>query len=404
LLAFQLIAINARFIGAVLMDSPPETGEGVHSMSDASRGKRMRIGLLLAGLALAAGCNGGAEQNNAAQANQAATPPTRIAGFDWGNPGGELANNPQFARSQALCRAVAGRDAPTPDRPDVATATRLQGCDAEALYYGIGVARDPVQARQCAFTQRPTDQMLEPFAGRAMLMTIYANGDGARRDLDLAIRLACTLEGAEPAEYDRRVTHLARLRDANWQGRYFSYCDDIDPGLGTGLCASHAAARARPQRERAQRALIAGWTPQQRAAYEPLRRAFEEFVAASASGDLARGGSSYASLRSRLEQGLRDQFADMLQRLERGRAPNFTAGQLRTEDLQLNQAYQARLADERQFDAPGISPESIQNAQRAWLRYRDAFLAFAAVKYPQVSRDSLAAWLTQNRSQIIPGI
>jgi hypothetical protein len=374
-------------------------------MANASLGKLMRNGVMLAGLALLAACKGGsADQNNEAEANQAATPPTRVAGFDWGNPGAELAGNPHYARSQALCRAVAGRDAPTEDRPDVATATSLRGCDAEALYYGIGVARDPARARLCAFTQHPTDQMLEPFAGRAMLMTVYANGDGARRDLDVAIRMACTLEGAEPAEYDRRVTHLARLRDRHWQGHDFSYCDDIDPGLGTGLCASHRAALARPQREAAQRALIAGWSPEQRQAFEPLRRAFEEFVAASASGDLASGGSSHASLRNRLEQGLRDQFADMLQRLERGRAPSFTAAQFRTEDLQLNQAYQARLADERQYDAPGISPDSIQNAQRAWLRYRDAFLAFAAVKYPRVSRDSLAAWITQNRSQIIPGI
>ena len=208
------------------------------------------------------------------------------------HPGAELAANPQYARSQALCRAVAGRDAPSADRPDVATATSLRGCDAEALYYGIGVARDPARARQCAFTQHPTDQMLEPFAGRAMLMTIYANGEGARRDLDLAIRMACTLEGAEPAEYDRRVTHLAALRDARTQSRDFSYCDDIDPGLGTGLCASHRAALARPQREAAQRALIAGWTAEQRAAYEPLRRAFEEFVAASASGDLPSGAGT----------------------------------------------------------------------------------------------------------------
>ncbi len=365
----------------------------------------MRMKMVLAGLALVAGCRGGVpDQNNMAGANQAATPPTRVAGFDWGNPGAELAGNPQYARSQALCRAVAGRDAPTDDRPDVATASALRGCDAEAYYYGIGVTRDPARARQCAFTQRPTDQMLEPFAGRAMLMTIYANGEGARRDLDLAIRMACTIEGAEPAEYDRRVTHLARLRDTHWQGRDFSWCDDIDPGLGTGLCASHRAALARPQREAAQRALIARWSAEQRLAYEPLRRAFEEFVAASAAGDLALGGSSYASLRNRLEQGLRDQFAGMLQRLEAGRDPRFTTAQFRTEDLQLNQAYRARLADERQFDAPGLSPDSIQNAQRAWLRYRDAFLAFAAVKYPRVPRDSLAAWITQNRSQIIPGI
>jgi len=365
----------------------------------------MRIGVMLAGIALVAGCrSGGDGLNNTAEANQAATPPTRVAGFDWGNPGGALAQETRYARSQALCRAVAGRAPPAADRPDAAAAASLAGCDAEALYYGIGMARDPARARQCAFTRTPTDQMLEPFAGRAMLMIVYANGEGARRDLDLAIRLACTLEGAEPAEYDRRVIHLANLRERNWQGRNFSYCDDIEPGLGTGLCASHRAALARPQREAAQRALIARWSAEQRTAYEPLRRAFEEFVAASKEGDLARGGSSHASLQGRLEQGLRDQFADMLQRLEGARAPRFTTAQLRTEDLQLNQAYRARIADEQQYDAPGISPDSIQNAQRAWLRYRDAFLAFAAVKYPRVPRDSLAAWLTQNRSQIIPGI
>lgn len=365
----------------------------------------MRMGVMLAGLLAVAGCKGSvSDTNNAAEANNAAAAPTRVAGFDWGNPGGELAQEARYARSQALCRAVAGREPPAADRPDPAIAASLANCDAEAHYFGIGVPQNPARARLCAFTRNPTDQMLEPFAGRAMLMMIYANGEGATRNLDVAIRLACTLEGAEPAEYDRRVTHLARLRDQNWRGHDFSYCDDIDPGLGTGLCASHRAALARPQREAAQRALIARWSPEQREAYEPLRRAFEEFVVASASGDLAQGGSSYASLRNRLEQGLRDQFAEMLQRLEAGRAPVFTAAQFRTEDLQLNQAYQARLADERQFDAPGISPESIQNAQRAWLRYRDAFLAFAAVKYPRVARDRLAAWLTQNRSQIIPGI
>ena len=170
----------------------------------------------------------------------------------------------------------------------------------------------------------------------------------------------------------------------------------------TGLCAAHRAALARPQREAALRALIARWTPEERRAFEPLRRAFEEFVAASAAGDLAR--RLRASLRNRLEQGLRDQFADMLQRLSDGRAPRFTAGQFGTEDLQLNQAYRARLADERQYDAPGISVASLQNAQRAWLRYRDAFLAFAAVKYPRVPRDEPRRLDHPEPVEIIPGL
>jgi hypothetical protein len=372
-------------------------------MSDRARGNCKLILILSA---LLASCGDGSSPANEANArNAAAQAPARpAAAFDWGDPGGEGADDPQYARSQALCRALRGSEPPAADRPDARAAAALRGCDAEALYYGIGVRRDPVRARLCAFTQAPSQPSLEPFAGRAMLMTIYANGTGARRDVDVAIRLACGIAGLAPAEYDARINHLARLRGGQARGPAFNYCDDVRGGLAEGLCSAHRAALARPQREAALRALIARWTPGERQAFEPLRRAFEEFVAASSAGDLAGSGSSAASLRARLGQGLRDQFAETLQRLSDGRAPRFTAGQLGTEDLQLNQAYRARLEDERQYDAPGISVESLQNAQRAWLRYRDAFLAFARVKYPNVARESLAAWITRNRSEIIPGL
>jgi len=376
-------------------------------MSDGARNicKRIWALPLIAGAALLAGCGGSqAPTNETAPKQTAPQLPAQPVAFDWGNSGGDQAGDPQYARSQALCRQLQGREPPAADRPDANAAASLRGCDAEALYYGIGVRRDPVRARLCAFTQTPSIPSLEPFAGRALLMTIYANGVGARRDVDVAIHLACGIAGLAPGEYDRRVTRLAALRDGGRRGPAFDYCDDIAGGLAGGLCAGHRAALARPQREAAMRAMIARWTPEERAAFEPLRRAFEEFVAASAAGDLARSGSASVSLQSRLEQGLRDQFAEMLQRLSAGRAPRLTAGEFRTEDLQLNQAYRARIADEGEYDAPGITVESIQNAQRAWLRYRDAFLAFAAVKYPGVARVSLAAWITRNRSEIIPGL
>ncbi|HYI47346.1 MAG TPA: lysozyme inhibitor LprI family protein [Allosphingosinicella sp.] len=366
-----------------------------------SEGARGNCKLILIFSALLAGCGGGTPGANEANVQKAGPQASaRPAPFDWGNPDGD--RNPQFARSQALCRSVQGSEPPAADRPDAATAAALRGCDAEALYYGIGVARNPERARLCAFTQTQNDP-LTAFSGRPMLMTIYANGVGARRNLDVALHLACTLPNAAAFEYDQRVIHLARLRDTNWQGRDFHYCNDITSGLSDGVCAAHRYALARPQREATMRRLLASWTEEERRAFEPLRRAFEDFVRASSDGDLS-GGTSASAMRTRLEQGLRDQFVDMLQKLSTGRDPRFTPAQFRTEDLQLNQAYRARLADEREYDAPGTSVEAMQNAQRAWLRYRDAFIAFARVKYPRVQRESLAAWITRNRSEIIPGL
>jgi hypothetical protein len=53
-------------------------------------------------------------------------------------------------------------------------------------------------------------------------------------------------------------------------------------------------------------------------------------------------------------------------------------------------------------ESPGaVTREGIRDAQRAWLRYRDSFLAFASVKYPKISRDSLAAWLTDKRTAML---
>jgi uncharacterized protein YecT (DUF1311 family) len=55
------------------------------------------------------------------------------------------------------------------------------------------------------------------------------------------------------------------------------------------------------------------------------------------------------------------------------------------------------------MDDGTLDREAARAAQRAWLGYRDAFVAFAAAKYPGVSRDSMAAWLTRQRTRMLLG-
>ena len=305
-----------------------------------------------------------------------------------------------FDESRALCRSVRGREPPEADRPTPSQRQAMAGCDSEALYYGIGMAADPVRARHCAFLEAERDEGGGYFGGRAMLMTIYANGVGARRDLDVAMHLACNVEGA-PMEVHGRVMHLAELKAQGWAGTDFNVCDDATSGLLGGHCAGHEARIAAPRREAALARLVSDWSPAERQALAALRQAHQAYVEAHSEGEVDLTGTLRAAMQFGAEERLKDELLDMLQRLSRGQAPALTRAQFRAADSELNAAYREAMRGEF-YDSPGaVTREGIRNAQRAWLRYRDAFLAFARIKFPRVASDSLAAWLTRQRTEML---
>lgn len=317
---------------------------------------------------------------------------------DWGDANDALADDPAYDSSKAICREHRAAEPPAVDRPTPAQARALEGCDSEALYYGIGRLADPVKARQCAFLEAEAEGGSgDVFSGRTMLMTIYANGVGAARNLDVAIHMACGIDGA-PEESHGRVTHLARLRRSHWTGNDFSYCNDVTSGISTGACAEHDALVAESRREVQLAELAARWSPRERQLLGPLREANEAYVEAHGDevdlGPMGRDPGLIEDMDS-----LHAEFFAMVQRLDAGTAPNYSRERFEAADIALNAAYRQSIRGPFDLTCDTcVRREGIQNAQRAWLRYRDAFLAFAAVKYPQVSRDSLAAWLTEQRT------
>lgn len=321
---------------------------------------------------------------------------------DWADDTSELTSG--FEESKAICRSVRTREPPAGDRPDPGAAAALKGCDSEALYYGIGMKADPVKARQCAFLERESgdEQVL---GGSVMLMTIYANGIGARRDLDVATHLACGLDGA-PMESDGRIRHLAELKAQNWTGSDFHYCDDITSGLSMGYCAAHQARIDGEERKAALAALIAGWSDAERQALARLRQAHEAFVSARSDGEIDLNGTARAAMQIAAEEKAEAAFLDTLRRLAAGGAPAFSPADYRAADAALNAAYRETMAALPAAGSPDLGPgsvtrEGVRAAQRAWLRYRDAFLAFARVKFPDLASDSLAAWLTRQRIEML---
>jgi uncharacterized protein YecT (DUF1311 family) len=318
--------------------------------------------------------------------------------YDWGDATGEATEG--FEESKAICRAVKTSEPPRADRPDSAAAARLKGCNSEALYYGIGMKADPVKARHCAFLER--DAGVESvFGGSTMLMTIYANGVGATRDLDVAIHLACGIEGA-PFESDGRVRHLAGAKAEGWSGTDFHFCDDVTSGLAMGHCAGHHQRIDVGRREAALAAMMRDWTPAERQAFVPLQKAHAAWVEARGGGEVDMSGTARAAMQIGAEEAAREEFAEMLRLLSGGGAPLYTSAHYRAADAALNAAYRKAMREaDAENDIGAVTRTGIRDAQRAWLRYRDAFLAFARVKWPGVSSESLAAWLTIERTKML---
>ena len=261
---------------------------------------------------------------------------------------------------------------------------------------------DAEAARRCAIGERAADPTNEDrFAGAAMLMTIYANGKGAPRDLTQALALACTLDGA-PAETDGRVTHLAALRKDGPGPIDFSFCDDVTSGLNQGFCAAHDSTVAGVARDAAFAKLAAGLNGTDSAAFAAAHKAAEALAKARGENEVDLSGTGRAAFAIEAEDAVRDDALDLLQRLADGKLPPASPAQAAAEDKALNAAYQAVMTlDDPQWGTP--TKDGIKATQRAWLVYRDAVVAYATARAGQPAAAAALAWLTRRRTNELKG-
>jgi len=295
--------------------------------------------------------------------------------------------------TQATCRRLGTPRIPAADKPNAAERAALKGCDSEKLYYGFGAKPDYLKARQCAVIEAEGADA-EVFGGSTILMQVYANGYGVKRNPDLATALACKIDAA-PAEYDGRV---AALQDLKTKPATIDYCDSITSGLAQGFCVDRDSRIAAVGRNARLTALIASFPPTGRAAYPTLKKAFDTFVDASADGETDQSGTGRGAFVVEAEDALRNQFLTDLQRLKGGTWPAASAADAADADAKLNASYKKALAAASGPDRYGtVTADYIRAAQRAWLPYRDAWIRFAAVAAPGVSRDAVFARITRLR-------
>lgn len=301
----------------------------------------------------------------------------------------------------ARCAQVAGVRPPPADVPTQAQRQALAGCDAEALYYGIGRQADPPQARRCAFVQQSQESDRQPFgfSGSHMLMVIYANGIGASRNIPYAIHLACTSSWAE-AERDGRIAYLLGYREHRYKNQ-FGFCDDATSGLTGGYCAAHDDRLKQQERLNALASYAASLPAGARPAFMALTRAQAAWGEVRSRNEVDLSGTLRAAFEID-ERALQEQdFVDMVNRLKAGHPPHLGPADLAVAQARMQATLNHILADRNALNAGTVTREGVAEAQNVWESYRDAWGAFADIAYQAWGAAAAEAWVTMKRADML---
>ncbi|MFL6710816.1 MAG: lysozyme inhibitor LprI family protein [Massilia sp.] len=284
------------------------------------------------------------------------------------------------------CLKVA--DANPAPSPSVRAAPKCDAADAYYLKLDQAVTSDVEWAavRSCAIATNNT----------AVLSMLYANGLGVPRNAAVATRYACST-GAALAEMEGRVQHLASLAP----NERYDHCDNITSGTMGAVCSAIAARRAERIKTAFTKRLRSSLAPAQTAAFDRLLSAGQAFAKTHAENETSPGGSGYAGFvidaQARENEWLREHLAAF----EKGQFP--PAANFAADDAELNRLYGARMHP-AQPDPNAVQPDAIRATQRLWLAYRDAWVAFAVRRYPQMDAAALKALLTQWRIKQLQGV
>jgi len=296
-----------------------------------------------------------------------------------------------------VCKRYENVSFPAADKPKAEDAATLDKCESYDLYYGFDKAADPVQARLCAYHEMESMKGRDAFSGIDMLMMIYANGVGAKRNLPLAIKLACKIEGA-PAEMEERIAHLEQLKKQNWQGTDFSLCDDITSSYMQAICADHFESFAKINRKKKLMLIQAKWTAAEKADYALLRKAAERFFDYMTENEVDQSGLARNAVTTEEQGALEEEFMVILQGLNDGKRLSYSVDQFKAADSELNSVYRKIQKAEDEVLWGTITKKGIKETQREWIRYRDAWVSFCRKKYPRVETHGIKTVLTLIRT------
>lgn len=287
-------------------------------------------------------------------------------------------------------------------------------CAAYRSYRGIGRPVNYADARACAWRERLAQEanlgqnQQEPTAwvvgGSLILADIYFNGVGVKRNIPLAMRFAC--------EWDEQSAMLALryMTEADMSGhsrKRFEFCDDGATTFTMDFCSEYASEVEENRRSRYYHSLEASMAPDQQTAFEKLLAAENAYIDAHAS-EVDQGGTIRSIRTIGSQDILQNLFHTELVHFERRRWPILSGNQIATADALLHREYEKKLRELRaetkeQIKEGAVSAGDLSSAEEAWETYRNAWVAFARLRYP-LAVAAIRAEITLDRYRLVKTI
>ena len=294
-------------------------------------------------------------------------------------------------------------------------------CDAVGLYYShvpahfqkarscvlatLGLLRgavDPAQIKlvQEALTGGATAPANIRDVDGLVLAMVYANGQGVARNLPLARLFLCEYSGG--IESDEPAKHLQDFNDLIRTGGRLDICDGDGGSFGRQtnyVCLGLKQESRDEEIHRLELAVLASSTPPIKASFLALRSAWHAFHDAYDSLDegLCAKGTGCGPITEGDDLGVTESWLTALKALQAGRSPASSADPSKFSELDraLNVKYQTNLNEYKTSDiSPDCCTAQVRAAGRAWLKYREAWVRFGALRWPILPADQWRAWQT----------
>ena len=287
-------------------------------------------------------------------------------------------------------------------------------CDSYKSYAGIGRDPDYAAAFACAWKERaaqaaqlpqnPGSNLSWVVGGSLILSDLYANGRGTPQNIPLAIHFAC--EGKEAFVSDA-FTDLESRVDHPKATKPFDLCDYAGNTFEMNFCASYGYERSNAAHDREADALARNWPAGHKTKFVAARKAYGTYVETVQRDETYMGGTIRDLRALSAAEALQEDFAAALKRFESGKLPHASAIDYKIQDADLNRVFQEALSSAKRTIASDktdslpseeeIQPAGIRKTERAWLAYRDAWVAFATLHYLGTTREAWLDELTRSR-------